>query len=120
MTVDSLPPGPGHRPARWGGRAVSLAFPLSLLLACAAAPRFDLEAPVPATPPSWTAAGAAVDSAGSAQGPWWSDLEDPNLADLIAEGLAHNHDLAAAAARVERAAAQARAAGGGRWPQAAV
>jgi NodT family efflux transporter outer membrane factor (OMF) lipoprotein len=42
---------------------------------------------------------------------WWSELGDPVLPGLIEQALAHNHDLVAAAARVERAAAEARIAG---------
>ena len=112
MTADPA----GRRP-----RSVGLAaLPLSLLAACASAPRFDPEPPAAVTPPSWTAGGTAAAAADSPREPWWSGLDAPDLGALIAEGLAYNHDLAAAAARVERAAAQARAAGAGPWPRAGV
>ena len=117
-------PGPLPRPVLRSSRRAACplslaAFPLALA-ACASAPPYDLETPAAAAPPSWTAGETAASEADSLHQPWWSDLEDPALAALIAEGLAHNHDLAAAAARVESAAARARAAGAGRWPQAAV
>ncbi|MCD5362259.1 transporter, partial [Chromobacterium aquaticum] len=38
---------------------------------------------------------------------WWKQFNDPVLDRLIAEALEHNQDLAAAAARVDEAAAQA-------------
>ncbi|KMN36363.1 MULTISPECIES: efflux transporter outer membrane subunit [Chromobacterium] len=38
---------------------------------------------------------------------WWKQFNDPVLDQLIAEALEHNQDLAAAAARVDEAAAQA-------------
>ena len=72
------------------------------------------------TPPAWSGGGDGPAEADSLQAPWWSGLDDPNLGALIAEGLAHNQDLAAAAARVERAVAQARVAGADLWPRAGV
>lgn len=48
---------------------------------------------------------------------WLEDFDDPAARALVAEALAHNHDLAAAAARVEMAAAQWRQAGAARWPR---
>lgn len=49
---------------------------------------------------------------------WWRGFGDPRLNELVAEALERNHDLAAAAARVEQAAAQARIAGADVLPQA--
>ena len=91
---------------------------MALTAACASAPPFDPGMPVAAAPPAWTAGASTAAGADSLLEPWWSDLDDPNLGALIAEGLAHNHDLAASAARVERAVAQARMSGAGRWPRA--
>ena len=88
-------PCPGPRSTRRAASPLSLAAVPLALAACASAPPFDLETPVPATPPSWTAGETAASEADSLHGPWWRGLEDPNLAALIAEGLAHNHDLAA-------------------------
>lgn len=56
----------------------------------------------------------------SASGPWWHRFNDPQLSALIAEALAANPTLDAAAARLEAALAQARIAGADRLPQADV
>lgn len=48
---------------------------------------------------------------------WWSTFEDGRLDELIREGLAFNHDLRAAARRVDAARGTARVAGSARWPQ---
>jgi NodT family efflux transporter outer membrane factor (OMF) lipoprotein len=53
-------------------------------------------------------------------GDWWSDFRDQDLAQLITLALEANRDLAAAAARVEAAAAEARIAGADLSPQLAV
>jgi len=91
---------------------------LLLLAACASAP--------PASPPvldgeipeAWQAAGDEATAAALPAGqPWWTAFDDPELTALIDEALAHNHDLRAAAARVEAAAAQARIAGAALKPQ---
>ncbi len=96
------------------------AVSMALTAACASAPPFDPATPVAAAPPAWTASASAAAGADSLLEPWFSDLDDPNLGALIAEGLAHNHDLAGSAARVERAVALARMSGAGRWPRASV
>ena len=49
---------------------------------------------------------------------WWRALGDPLLAELIDRALTGSHDLAAAAARVEAAAARARIAGAPLLPEA--
>ncbi|MCB1057555.1 MAG: TolC family protein [Acidobacteria bacterium] len=86
-----------------------------LLAGCAhqAPPPPDLEIPLPA---HWTAPPAA-DSALTATVAPGFDLGNADLADVVAEALEHNHDLVAAAARLEQAAARARIAGGARVPQ---
>ncbi|MEM7199096.1 MAG: efflux transporter outer membrane subunit [Planctomycetota bacterium] len=48
---------------------------------------------------------------------WWRGFDDPQLNELIDTATAHNHDLRAAAARVEAAVMEARVAGAARWPQ---
>ncbi len=48
---------------------------------------------------------------------WWESFGDPTTADLVRRALAHNTDLAGAAARVVEARAAFHAAGGARWPQ---
>ena len=47
---------------------------------------------------------------------WWRRC-DPALGRLLSEALQHNHNLEAAASRLEAAAAQARIAGAPQWPQ---
>lgn len=49
---------------------------------------------------------------------WWRSFHDPALEPLIAEAIAHNQDLQAAAARVDAAAAQAVIARAAALPQA--
>lgn len=50
------------------------------------------------------------------RGEWWRDFGDPLLDELIARANADAPTLAAAVARLDRAAAQARAANAGRYP----
>ncbi|MDH3197515.1 MAG: efflux transporter outer membrane subunit [Candidatus Krumholzibacteria bacterium] len=92
---------------------------LALALACASAPErkppeFTVEAP-----PAWTAApGAEPDTTGPPPvTDWWRGFADARLDSLVEEALAQNLDILAAAARVEAAAATARAAGADLWPQ---
>jgi NodT family efflux transporter outer membrane factor (OMF) lipoprotein len=84
-----------------------------LAMACATAPP-----PVPALPEApdhWAAAAEHGDVLAAPD--WWSGFEDPELTRLITTALEANRDLAAAAARVEAAAAQARIAGADLLPQ---
>ncbi len=53
------------------------------------------------------------------RGEWWKLFADPALDALIAQALASNQDLRAAAARVEQARAAAGFAGSSYWPQIA-
>ncbi|MBL8519701.1 MAG: efflux transporter outer membrane subunit [Betaproteobacteria bacterium] len=78
-----------------------------LLAACAmgpdyARPALDLPERLAPTPP-------AAESAPPTPAPieWWKQFNDPALDTLVAEGLARNQDLAAAATRVASARAQA-------------
>lgn len=69
-------------------------------------------------PEQWTGLESATGVAPQAsEDPWWTTLGDESLAAIVAEALEHNHDLAAAAARVESAAARARIAGADLAPQ---
>ena len=68
-------------------------------------------------PPAWSAADPDLAPLSEAEREWWRLLGDERLPELIAEALEHNRDLAAAAARVEAAAAQARIAGADLSPQ---
>lgn len=64
-------------------------------------------------PTDWT---SEHTTAGELQHGWVSSFNDPLLESLIAEALQHNADLDVAAARVERAAGYARAAGAAIYP----
>ncbi len=103
-----------HPPCRLSRRFHCLLLPV-LFLSCAMAPpvkhpQLEIE-----TPAQWTAgtvAGARVKTLR------WASFADSMAADLVAEALAHNYDLRAAAARLQAAAAQARIAGAEFLPQA--
>lgn len=90
------------------------------------------EAPPPGAgievPASWTAPETAGDEtrvtervppreAAFPEDDWWRSLGDPELDRLVREALERNGDLAAAAARIEQAVAQARIAGANVLPQ---
>ena len=65
--------------------------------------------PLPEALPAQPAAGGdAVTPTASLPDPWWTIFGDPTLDALIDEALAHNTDVAVAAARVAEARAQAR------------
>ncbi len=105
-----------------GGRAALAAgLAAGLLLAgCAVAPPPAPE--LPPAPESWTAESWTAESApatGPAAPDWWRSFQDPELVRLVGVALEANRDLAAAAARVEAAAAQARIAGADLAPQVA-
>ncbi len=79
-------------------------------------------APPPVRPPALRAeipaqrrSGASVAEGSSVS--WWKLLGSEVLDSLVAEGLEHNPSLDGAAARIEAAAARARIAGAGGWPQ---
>ena len=61
-----------------------------------------------------------ADATGSATEPvtqWVTTFGDSQLPPLVQEALANNLDLRVSAARVERAAAEARLVGARRWPE---
>lgn len=81
------------------------------LAGCAAEPYQRPEVSVPA---DWI--GRAADAAQWPQAEWWKALGSEELDRLIAQALAGNHDLRAAAARVVQARAAAQVAGAARFP----
>jgi NodT family efflux transporter outer membrane factor (OMF) lipoprotein len=105
-------------------RTAALAAALAATLACAACigPQRDEPELTQEPPPAWSAAAVDADP-GGAEGDvpeldaWWTALGEPGLDAFVREALRNNHDLAAAAARVDQAAALARIAGAGRQPQ---
>jgi multidrug efflux system outer membrane protein len=65
-------------------------------------------------PAQWVASGG---SSGAVSDNWLASWNDPALDALVAEALAYNTDLRAAASRVDVAAAYLQAAGSPMWPQ---
>jgi multidrug efflux system outer membrane protein len=109
-------PLPPHR------RAATLSPPLVLsilLAACASAPKTRPPDPGVEVPVSWTAVettedGTEEDTQRATEFPdddWWRGFDDPELDRLVEQALERNGDLAAAAARIDQASAQARIAG---------
>jgi multidrug efflux system outer membrane protein len=79
---------------------------LVALAACAQTPshvRPWAEVPASYRMPSGPAVGGEPGAVVVPDAPWWGLFRDPALLDLVARALAGNHDLAAAAARVEQA-----------------
>jgi len=90
--------------------ALAAALLTALVLSGCAAP-FNSPYPAPALqlPAQYSQAGAAPAPATPAPAgtPWWTRFDDPVLDQLVAEVLARNNNLAAAAIRVRRAQLQA-------------
>lgn len=99
---------------------VALTWPaLSLLAGCAAVPQLG---PQPlALTVDQVAAGTSLSAPASNSGwpvdGWWQAWGDPQLNALVAEGLAASPDMAAAQARLDRAAALRRQAGAAGMPR---
>ncbi len=93
-----------------------------ILVACASGPPPAPLALGVEPPASWSApaAGDAPPAGPPPDAPWWSGFGDEELDRMVDLALAANRDLAAAAARVEAASAQARIAGAALLPQAAL
>jgi NodT family efflux transporter outer membrane factor (OMF) lipoprotein len=105
----------GH--ARGGGMALLLLSAPLLLAGCAAVPDTGPR-PIARTADS-IAASQSLPSGDQGQWPadsWWTAYGDPQLDSLIAEGLAHSPDVAAATARLRKADAMARQAGAALLP----
>ncbi|MGE0356125.1 MAG: efflux transporter outer membrane subunit [Burkholderiales bacterium] len=96
------------------GKKALAGLAAAALAGCAIGP--DYQRPGMELPASLVAEGAAVPAAQD----WWTLFRDPVLDRLVAEALAANRDLAAAAARIEQARAQATIAGADRFPAAGV
>lgn len=87
---------------------------LTLLLAgCSALFKTPYQTPVVTLPTAWE---GQTTAASPAQNPWWQDFGDPVLNALIAEALARNNDLAAAAMVVYKAQLKAEQADSNRLP----
>ena len=96
-----------------GLRMASVAALAALGAGCVTAlpvERPEIQVPIPA---AWTGGEAA---GGDLDPDWWTDFGDEELSAAIETALARNLDLRAAAARLEQAAADARAASGALMP----
>jgi NodT family efflux transporter outer membrane factor (OMF) lipoprotein len=71
-----------------------------------------------ATPTQWTVEEPAVEPVEADTSRWWIYFGNEQINQLVDEALAHNFDLMAAAARVDAAAAVAKAAGADLYPNA--
>lgn len=102
--------------ATWLGRAGLLLPILLATAACAAVPDLGPK-PMPATASSYASAQslAGVDAVWPADG-WWKAYNDPQLDQLMGEGMAGSPDLAAAAARFRTAQGFAQQAGAALLP----
>lgn len=89
--------------------AGAAALALMALAACSTPPAGEPRTEAVEVPPRWAAARAAAGKPAGAQ--WWTAFGEARLNALVVRAIAANHDLAAAAARVEQARAQARIAG---------
>jgi len=84
-------------------RKLSLLLMATMLCSCEVGP--DYEAPSFALPESWFAEEKKPVADAPLPLDWWTQFNDPTLTSLIEEGLAHNSDIALAAARVAEARA---------------
>ncbi|MCD2324157.1 TolC family protein [Sphingomonas sp. IC-56] len=87
------------------------------LAACAAGPDYAAPTPPQSAGGNFVAANPAV-TAEPVKGDWWRLYKDPVLDQLVADALAANTDVRAAAARIERARALLRGSRADRLPQA--
>jgi multidrug efflux system outer membrane protein len=99
-----------------------LAVPTALLLIAGCAPAPALRGPetLVTAPDRYHAELSTNASPLPLEDRWWTTLESRSLNESVEAALAHNLDLAAAAARVEQAAAVARIAGAARKPTVGV
>lgn len=95
-------------------KRLAIALLALALTACASAPKYKQPVTGIDPPPQWT---TEVDEASTPRVEWWTEFDDPRLDALIELALNENRDLRAAAARVDRAAAEARIAGADLKPQ---
>jgi NodT family efflux transporter outer membrane factor (OMF) lipoprotein len=101
--------------ARSRGPRLAVAPLAALLAACAASPPPTAPPPDVALPERF---GTEPGGSGAVRCDWWTTFGDERLDALVRAGLAHNHDLRAALARLEQAAATHRVAASERWPTA--
>nr|WP_317891940.1 TolC family protein [uncultured Sphingomonas sp.] len=98
-------------------RSILITTSALALAACAAGPDYAAPKHPQSAGGSFVAATAVV-TPGPVKGDWWRLYDDPVLNQLVADALAANTDVRAAAARVERARALLRGARANQLPQA--
>ncbi len=87
---------------------------------CAVGPEYEGPPDTPGQELSWDRDDASAMPEDSPELEWWTVFGDPMLADLVAEAVANNRDLRAAAQRVVRARALRGEASAGFWPDLSV
>lgn len=85
-----------------------------LATSCSSVPKQAKLDPAVPVPTEWSVPA----SSGAVEDAWWIEWNDPALTALIEEALQQNHDLKAAAARMDAALAQAAIAGADIFPRA--
>jgi len=98
------------------GRAAALTTVAALLGGCMLGPNY--QRPELAVPDKYRFADSTPGVTGATETAWWQGFQDPALDALIAEALAVNYDLVAAAARVEQFHGQLTVTRSGLYPQA--
>ncbi len=94
---------------------IALVLAVTLLAACALGPRYKRpDVPIPATTRGER---GPAEPTSLADAPWWQVFRDASLQVLVEEAIRGNHDLAAAAARVEQARNQIAVARADLFPQ---
>ena len=88
---------------------------LLILAGCAVGP--DFQRPETVLPGTFPATEAASQAVAPLQKEWWTLFNDTTLDQLVAQALVYNHDLLAAAARVEEAEAVTREAAATFYPE---
>jgi len=99
-------------------KRVAMLTGLLVLVGCVSAPE-RRQPQVDLTPPEVWAADAGR-QAGDVDGAWWNSFEDPALTELINVAIERNSDLAVAAARLDRAVANAKIAGADLGPSVGI
>ena len=94
---------------------LALVVVIPVVTACAVGPRY--RRPTVPTPETTRGQQGAADAASLADLPWWVVFDAPGLQALIEEAVGNNHDLLAAAARVEQARNQIAVARADMFPQ---
>jgi outer membrane protein, multidrug efflux system len=115
--TDTRRPGPGQRRSGVNsgrGLIVPAIFLAMFLSACTVGPNFTR--PDVDLPKDFGVAQSPL----SAEQKWWTLFQDPVLDRLVTEALAANHDLRAAAERIEQARAQVAIARSDMWPDAGI